>query len=209
MSLQPASTPQQRAGQVLGRLAELFEIGRQAGTNRPGLGEGEQRAHELVAGWMAEAGLEVEVDPAGNLFGRCPGAIPALAEVWSGSHLDTPPDGGMLRRRAGRGGGAGCGRGDRRPVAPPARSPSVAFRLEEGCRFGRGVFGSRAMVGDSSRTRAICATPTGRRWREAFAALGLGALPREGLGEPPPAASSRRTSSRARRWPRPAHRWAW
>ena len=49
VSLQPASTPQQRAGRVLGRLAELFEIGRQAGTNRPGLGGGEQRAHDLVA----------------------------------------------------------------------------------------------------------------------------------------------------------------
>jgi hypothetical protein len=35
VSLQPASTSQQRAGQVLVRLAELFEIGRQAGTNRP------------------------------------------------------------------------------------------------------------------------------------------------------------------------------
>jgi len=33
VSLQPASTPQQRAGQVLGRLGELFEIGRRAGTN--------------------------------------------------------------------------------------------------------------------------------------------------------------------------------
>ena len=53
MSLQPASTPQQRAGRVLGRLAELFEIGRQAGTNRPGLGEGEQRAHDLVASCAA------------------------------------------------------------------------------------------------------------------------------------------------------------
>ena len=53
MSLRPAPTPQQRAGQVLGRLSELFEIGRQAGTNRPGLGEGEQRAHGMVTSWMA------------------------------------------------------------------------------------------------------------------------------------------------------------
>ena len=95
MSLQPASTPQQRAGQVLVRLAELFEIGRQAGTNRPGLDEGEQRAHDLAASWKADAGLELEVDRAGNLIGRLPGLDPSLAEVWTGSHLDTP-DGGMF-----------------------------------------------------------------------------------------------------------------
>ena len=92
MSLQPASTPQQRAGQVLGRLAGLFEIGRQAGTNRPGLGGGEQRAHDLVAAWMAEAGLAVEVDRAGNLIGRLPGSDPSLMEVWNGSHLDNAVD---------------------------------------------------------------------------------------------------------------------
>lgn len=186
MSLQPASTPQRRAGQVLRRLAELFEIGRQAGTNRPGLGEGEQRAHDLVASWMAEAGLAVEVDRAGNLVGRLPGSDPSLTEVWTGSHLDTPPDGGMfdgaLGVVAGLDAAAAIGAGSvRRTIAV------VAFRLEEGCRFGRGVFGSRAMVGDIEPDEGDLLDADGVSVAEAFAELGLGRLPTRGWAEPPPA----------------------
>jgi len=186
VSLQPASTPQQRAGQVLGRLAELFEIGRQAGTNRPGLGEGEQRAHDLVASWMAEAGLAVEVDRAGNLVGRLPGSDPSLTEVWTGSHLDTPPDGGMfdgaLGVVAGLDAAAAIGAGSvRRTIAV------VAFRLEEGCRFGRGVFGSRAMVGDIEPDEGDLLDADGVSVAEAFAELGLGRLPTRGWADPPPA----------------------
>ena len=82
-----------RAARILERLDALFAIDRAAGTNRPGLAAGEQRAFDMVAGWMEDAGLQVSVDPAGNLYGRLPGRDAALAEVWSGSHLDTPPDG--------------------------------------------------------------------------------------------------------------------
>jgi len=186
VSLQPATTPQQRARRVLGRLAELFEIGRQAGTNRPGLGEGEQRAHDLVASWMAEAGLAVEVDPAGNLIGRLPGSDPSAAEVWTGSHLDTPPDGGMfdgaLGVVAGLDAAAAIGAGSlRRTIAV------VAFRLEEGCRFGRGVFGSRAMVGDIESDEGDLLDADGVSVAEAFAELGLGPLPTRGWADPPPA----------------------
>jgi allantoate deiminase len=186
VSLQPASTPQQRADQVLGRLAELFEIGREAGTNRPGLGEGEQRAHDLVASWMAEAGLEVEVDAAGNLIGRLAGSDPAAAEVWTGSHLDTPPDGGMFDGALGVVAGldavAAIGaRSVRRTIAV------VAFRLEEGCRFGRGVFGSRAMVGDIEPDEGDLLDADGISVAEAFAELGLGRLPTQGWAHPPPA----------------------
>ena len=186
MSLQPASTPQQRAGQVLVRLAELFEIGRQAGTNRPGLDEGEQRAHDLAASWMADAGLELEVDRAGNLIGRLPGSDPSLAEVWTGSHLDTPPDGGMfdgaLGVVAGLDAAAAIGAGSvLRTIAV------VAFRLEEGCRFGRGVFGSRAMVGDIEPDEGDLLDADGISVAEAFAELGLGRLPTQGWADPPPA----------------------
>ena len=55
-----------RAARILERLDALFAIDRAAGTNRPGLGAGEQRAYDLVAGWMEDAGLQVSVDPAGG-----------------------------------------------------------------------------------------------------------------------------------------------
>jgi allantoate deiminase len=76
---------------VLERLDELYAIGGGPGANRVGGGEGEERAHELAAGWMEEAGLAIEVDPAGNLIGRTDD--PA---VLTGSHLDSVPQGGKF-----------------------------------------------------------------------------------------------------------------
>jgi acetylornithine deacetylase/succinyl-diaminopimelate desuccinylase-like protein len=84
------------AARVLERLEVLFALGVGTGANRPGLGPVEQEAHDLVAGWMREDGLTVDVDPAGNLIGRLPGTRPELPEVWTGSHLDTVPDGGRF-----------------------------------------------------------------------------------------------------------------
>ncbi len=45
---------------VLERLEELYDIGGGTGANRVGGSEGEDRAHELAAGWMTEAGLQTE-----------------------------------------------------------------------------------------------------------------------------------------------------
>jgi acetylornithine deacetylase/succinyl-diaminopimelate desuccinylase-like protein len=73
---------------VLERLDELYAIG---GGTRAGYSPEEDAAHELAAGWMREAGLEVGQDEAGNLFGHR-----GEAQVWSGSHLDTVPNGGRF-----------------------------------------------------------------------------------------------------------------
>ena len=79
------------ASRVLERLDELYAIGGGPGANRVGGSAGEDRAHELAAAWMEEAGLAVEVDPAGNLIGRT--SDPA---VLTGSHLDSVPQGGRF-----------------------------------------------------------------------------------------------------------------
>jgi allantoate deiminase len=83
---------------VLRRLDELYAIGDGPGANRIGYSPEEDEAHELARGWLAKAGLEVEVDAAGNLFGRTPGTDPkgSVPEVWTGSHLDTVPQGGRF-----------------------------------------------------------------------------------------------------------------
>jgi acetylornithine deacetylase/succinyl-diaminopimelate desuccinylase-like protein len=73
---------------VLERLDELYAIG---GGTRLGYSPEEDAAHELAAGWMREAGLEDARDEAGNLFGRR-----GAPRVWSGSHLDTVPNGGKF-----------------------------------------------------------------------------------------------------------------
>jgi acetylornithine deacetylase/succinyl-diaminopimelate desuccinylase-like protein len=76
------------------RLEAVFRIGGGPGANRVGFTPEEDEAHRLVAGWLADAGLEVEVDADGNLLGRLRGEQPELPEVWSGSHLDSVPQGG-------------------------------------------------------------------------------------------------------------------
>jgi acetylornithine deacetylase/succinyl-diaminopimelate desuccinylase-like protein len=113
---------------VLDRLEELYAIG-----DRIGYSEAEQRAHDLAAGWMREAGLEVEVDAAGNLLGRVPGGG---RELWTGSHLDTVPNGGRFDGALGV--VAGIEAVER--VARPGLAV-VAFRDEE-----RGCAGSRALA---------------------------------------------------------------
>jgi allantoate deiminase len=59
--------------------------------HRAGYSPEEDAAHELAAGWMREAGLEVSVDAAGNLFGRR-----GAGRVWAGSHLDSVPTAGRF-----------------------------------------------------------------------------------------------------------------
>jgi acetylornithine deacetylase/succinyl-diaminopimelate desuccinylase-like protein len=78
---------------VFDRLAELYAIGGGPGANRVFGSAEEDAAHELARGWLQEAGLDVEADAAGNLFGHVPGTGPA---VWTGSHLDTVPQGGKF-----------------------------------------------------------------------------------------------------------------
>jgi acetylornithine deacetylase/succinyl-diaminopimelate desuccinylase-like protein len=150
---------------VLERLDQLYAIGGGPGANRLGGSAEEDAAHRLVADWMREAGLEVSVDPAGNLFGRLAGGRPKLPEVWTGSHLDTVPRGGRFDGALGVVGGLEAveraGQCDRTLAV-------VAFREEEGCS-GRGVFGSRALCGGLGEDEAP-------------------ELDRRGWLEPPPAA---------------------
>lgn len=76
------------------RLDGLYAIGGGPGANRIGYSAEEDAAHELAAAWLREAGLEVTVDESGNLIGRRVGEDPELPEVWTGSHLDSVPQGG-------------------------------------------------------------------------------------------------------------------
>jgi hypothetical protein len=79
---------------VLERLDQLYVIGGGPGANRIGYSPEEDLAHDLARGWMEKAGLEISVDAAGNLIGRHPGG----GDVWTGSHLESVPNGGEVRR---------------------------------------------------------------------------------------------------------------
>jgi acetylornithine deacetylase/succinyl-diaminopimelate desuccinylase-like protein len=88
---------------VLDRLDELYAIGGGPGANRPHPSQAEDEAHRLAAAWLEEAGLGVEVDRHGNLFGHARAAASgeevsdtSSDTVWVGSHLDTVPQGGRF-----------------------------------------------------------------------------------------------------------------
>jgi acetylornithine deacetylase/succinyl-diaminopimelate desuccinylase-like protein len=111
---------------VLERLEELARIG-----DRPGYSAEEDAAHALAAGWMREAGLEVSVDEAGNLHGRR-----GSPRVWSGSHLDTVPNGGRFDGALGV-----VAAIEAAARLPEASLGVVAFRAEE-----TGPMGSRRLT---------------------------------------------------------------
>ena len=102
---------------VIERLNAIYSIAQ----HRAGYSAEEDAAHELAAGWMREAGLEVSVDGAGNLFGRR-----GDARVWAGSHLDSVPTAGRFDGALGV--VAAIEAAARLPEAPLA---VVAFRAEE------------------------------------------------------------------------------
>jgi len=120
------------------RLDAVYAIGDGPGANRIGYSLEEDEAHRLATGWMEEAGLEVEVDLDGNLIGRLFGDDPALPEVWSGSHLDSVPQGG---RYDGPLGVVGALEAVERLGRKRRTLAVVVFREEE-----RGCVGSRARV---------------------------------------------------------------
>ena len=175
-----------RAARIRARLDTLFEIGRDKGTNRAGLGPGEQAAYEQVRDWMLEAGLEVSFDAGGNLYGRLAGSRPELAEVWSGSHLDTPPDGGRFDGALGVVAALDASEAIRASGGAERTFAVVAFRLEEGPRFGAGCFGSRALCGLLEPGEGDLRDRDGISLAEAFAALGYGELPTESWLDPAP-----------------------
>lgn len=155
------------------RLDALYAIGGGPGANRPAYTAAEDEAHALVAGWLAEAELEVSRDAAGNLFGRLAGSEPALPEVWVGSHLDSVPRGGRFD------GPLGVLAGLEAVLRAGQRARTlavVAFRDEEGWRFGRGCFGSRAICGQLEDGELETADDAGVRLREVVG----GELPQAG-----------------------------
>jgi acetylornithine deacetylase/succinyl-diaminopimelate desuccinylase-like protein len=120
----------------LERLEQLYAIGGGPGANRIGYSPEEDEAHTLARRWLAEAGLEVQVDEAGNTFG---GSDP----VWTGSHLDSVPQGGKFDGALGVVAAIEA-------VERAGRGTVAIFREEE-----RGCAGSRAFVARGSLPEAF------------------------------------------------------
>ena len=118
------------------------------GTTRPVFSKEDMDARHYVRDLMESIGLEVTEDNAGNLFGVLPGEDPTLAPVWTGSHIDTVPNGGKYDGIAGVFAGIEALRMIKESGAPHKRSLSAnVYSGEEMSRFGVCCIGSRAVSG--------------------------------------------------------------
>ena len=104
------------------------------------------RAREWFVSTFDGIPVEINTDPAGNLWVTLPGARPDRVVV--GSHLDSVPNGGWLDGALGVLAGAEILRGLHRDgVELPVSFSVVDWADEEGARFGRSLFGSGAVSG--------------------------------------------------------------
>ncbi|GMA62776.1 M20 family metallo-hydrolase [Alicyclobacillus fastidiosus] len=127
-------------------LAQYGKLG-ETGVCRPTLSVAEKMAFEVVSAWMMEAGMTVRLDHAGNLIGRksgkCEGPI-----LMMGSHLDSQPYGGRFDGTAGvLAAIEAVATMTEHGITPDVPIEVIAFCDEEGWRFNKGLFGSRAIFG--------------------------------------------------------------
>lgn len=113
---------------------------------RPFATDAMRRVHELVSGWMREAGMTVARDNIGNLRGRYEGT--GGATLLLGSHLDSVRDAGRFDGPLGVIVAIAAvqrlhGEGRKLPFAVEV----LAFADEEGVRYGTTYLGSRAVAG--------------------------------------------------------------
>ena len=128
---------------------------------------------EWLAAEFREAGLETELDAAGNLIGRLAGADPSLKPILIGSHSDTVPSGGRYDGILGvlaalEVAQSFSERGDRLRHTLEV----VDFLAEEPSEFGLSCIGSRALAGTLSEEHRALTRPDGMTLREGIAFVG-------------------------------------
>lgn len=129
-----------------GWLTRMSRFGANAagGVDRVAYSDADLEGRAFVTGLMREAGLDVSVDLAGNIWGRRAGTERGLAPLVLGSHIDSVPNGGNFDGPLGSLGAVEvawtlgeAGVATRHPLA------FVVFSNEEG-----GKTGSRALIGE-------------------------------------------------------------
>ena len=118
------------------------------GITRDTYGEGEQKAHDLVAELAREKGFRIERDAALNLYVTLPGSDPSARVAMTGSHLDSVPRGGNFDGAAGVISGLAVLSGwQEAGFTPRADTTVMVIRAEESSWFPVSYLGSRAAFG--------------------------------------------------------------
>ncbi len=162
---------------LLGDLEALGRIGRVpgGGLTRTSFSAADAEARAWYRDRCAEAGLSVRVDGIGNMFVSSPDEEPALdgvPAVWSGSHLDSVPNGGRFDGALGALAALECVRRlheERVRLSRPVRA--VGYSDEEG-NYSH-LFGSSALVrGFTSADLEALTGRDGDRFVDTFTAAG-------------------------------------
>lgn len=142
-----ADSPRVSGWRLLLDLAGLAEVGGRpdGGVDRVAGSAADIESRRWLVQRMEEAGLEAEIDEAGNVLGRLPGA--GGPRLLVGSHTDTVPAGGRLDGAYGVLAGLEVVRALAHAEHPMASAVEVvSFADEEGVGAGGGLSGSRALV---------------------------------------------------------------
>src|SRR6185295_15001991 len=131
-------------------LMDLAQIGatEKGGVRRLTLTDVDRRGRDQFVAWCKEAGMSVEVDGIGNIFGRRPGAARDALPVTVGSHLDSQPSGGKFDGAYGVMAGLEIVRTlNDAGVRTQAPIEVAAWTNEEGSRFVPTLMGSGVFAG--------------------------------------------------------------
>lgn len=122
------------------------------GVTRASYGAGENACAAYLDAFVREQGLDVTVDRAGNFIYFDPVDTRSGPAIWSGSHLDSVPQGGNYDGLAGVVAGLLVLLAAKREgVTLPAPLKVVGFRGEESAWFGKAYMGSGALWGKLSQ----------------------------------------------------------
>ena len=132
------------------KINDLSQIGKiaETGVCRLTLSDEDKLAVLTVKQWMEEAGLTARIDHFGNLIGRLEGENPEAPVLMLGSHIDSQPYGGRFDGVIGVLGALEVVQTMKEQnIVPSMPIEVVAFSDEEGCRFNKGLFGVRGILG--------------------------------------------------------------
>jgi beta-ureidopropionase / N-carbamoyl-L-amino-acid hydrolase len=142
-------------------LMDLASIGATplGGVRRITLTDLDREGRDRVVEWFRAAGLDVRVDPIGNIFGRRAGRDPKRPPVVAGSHIDTQPSGGKFDGAYGVLAGLEVVRTlNDRAIVTDAPIEVAAWTNEEGSRFTPVMMGSGVFAGAFPLQHALSRT---------------------------------------------------
>ena len=159
---------------IMRRLDELARLSSDAdGLTRLYLTPEHKGATALVAEWMGQAGMSVEIDAAGTVVGRYPGSVPDAPVLLIGSHIDTVRNAGRFDGMLGVVLGIEAVADlSRCAVRLPFGIEVLAFGDEEGVRFPVTLTGSRALSGTFDLAWLDAKDQDGTSLRDALTAFG-------------------------------------